>query len=68
MASLVKAYTPFPIHASTQASIMNTASAGLWKSIGAKRIVLAREAALIEAKKIKSVTGLEIEHFIHGAM
>ncbi len=68
MASLVKAYTPFPIHASTQASIMNTPSAALWKSMGAKRIVLAREASLSEAKKIKLATGLEIEHFIHGAM
>ncbi|MEK9727534.1 MAG: peptidase U32 family protein, partial [Candidatus Margulisiibacteriota bacterium] len=68
MAVLIRDHTPFTIHASTQASIMNSHSAQLWANLGAKRVVLAREASLSEALKIKNNTGLEIEQFIHGAM
>jgi putative protease len=67
LASLIKSHTPFPIHASTQASILNSSTAKLWQSLGAKRVVLAREASLSEAEKIKAL-GIEVEVFIHGAM
>ena len=68
LASLAKKHTTIPIHASTQASILNSHAASLWQSLGAKRIVLAREASLMDADDIKSTTGLETEMFIHGAM
>ncbi|MEC8678408.1 MAG: peptidase U32 family protein [Candidatus Margulisiibacteriota bacterium] len=68
MAQLIKNHTTIPIHASTQASILNTETALFWKNLGAKRVVLAREASLEEACKIKKETNLEIELFIHGAM
>jgi putative protease len=58
--------TPFCI--STQASISNLASLNMYKSLGAKRVVLARECTLDMIKKIKSGADLEIETFIHGAM
>ena len=66
MCKLATTYTDIPIHASTQASILNEQTAKLWQRIGAKRIVLAREASLTESGKIKQRTGLETEVFIHG--
>ncbi|MGC6366829.1 MAG: peptidase U32 family protein [Candidatus Marinamargulisbacteria bacterium] len=68
MCKLATDHTNIPIHASTQASILNTESAKLWQAMGAKRIVLAREASLSESGQIKEATGLETEVFIHGAM
>jgi putative protease len=57
-----------PFCISTQASVSNSSSANFYKSIGASRIVLARECSLEEIKKIRKNTGVEIEAFIHGAM
>lgn len=57
-----------PFCISTQASISNSLSADFFKSLGAVRIVLARECSLAEIKKIRKKTKLEIEAFIHGAM
>ena len=68
LCTLAKEHTNIPIHASTQASILNTSTAKLWQSLGAKRIVLAREASLKNSDHIKTLTGLETEVFIHGAM
>lgn len=56
------------IHVSTQASILNYEAAKFYKSLGATRVVLAREASREDIKRIKEETGLEIECFIHGAM
>ena len=56
------------IHISTQASILNYEAAKFYKSLGATRVVLAREASREDVKRIKDETGLEIECFIHGAM
>lgn len=53
---------------STQGSVSNSLSADLYKQLGAVRIVLARECSLEEIKKIRAITYLEIEAFIHGAM
>ncbi|RPI68600.1 MAG: U32 family peptidase, partial [Ignavibacteriales bacterium] len=57
-----------PFCISTQASVSNSLSANFYKSIGAVRIVLARECSLEEIKKIRAKTDLELEVFIHGAM
>ncbi|HAB52297.1 MAG TPA: protease [Ignavibacteriales bacterium] len=57
-----------PFCISTQASVSNSLSAKFFKSLGAIRIVLARECSLEEIKKIRKKTNLEIEAFIHGAM
>lgn len=56
-----------PLHLSTQASVSNSEAAKLWKGLGVKRIVLARECSLEDIKEIKKKTGLEIEVFVHGA-
>ncbi len=57
-----------PFAVSTQASISNSSAAMMYKKLGAKRIVLARECSLEDIKKIKSKVDIEIETFIHGAM
>ncbi|MGA8265416.1 MAG: peptidase U32 family protein [Ignavibacteriaceae bacterium] len=57
-----------PFAVSTQASISNSVSAEMYRKLGAKRIVLARECHLDDVKKIKSKVDIEVEAFIHGAM
>jgi len=69
--SLCKKYAPkLECHISTQASIVNYASANAWYDLGAKRVILARETSLDEIREIRAKTPkeLEIEVFGHGAM
>ena len=56
------------LHISTQASTINYEAVKFYQSLGAKRIVLAREASKEDIQKIKEETGIELECFIHGAM
>ena len=56
------------IHISTQNSTTNKESVLFWKSIGAERVVLARELTKSEIKEIIDETGVETEVFLHGAM
>lgn len=56
------------IHLSTQASTLNYEAASFYKSLGVKRIVLAREASREDIKIIKEKTNLDLECFIQGAM
>ena len=56
------------LHISTQASILNHETVQFYKSLGAKRVVLARESSKEDIKKIKDETGMDLECFIHGAM
>ena len=56
------------LHISTQASSLNYETVKFYQSIGATRVVLAREATKEDIKRIKKETGIEIEAFIHGAM
>jgi len=53
---------------STQASTLNYEAVNFWKNQGVKRIVLGREAHRDDIIKIKEMTGVELECFIHGAM
>lgn len=58
------------IHISTQANILNIETAKLFVSLGAKRLILARELSLIEVAEIKKAMpkDIEIEVFVHGSM
>ncbi len=58
------------IHISTQANATSAAACRAWYSLGAKRVVLARELTLEEIKAIKAgiPEDLEIECFVHGSM
>lgn len=69
--SLARQYAPHvEIHASTQASVCNAEAAKVWHSLGAKRIVAAREMSLADLAVMKSQMppGMELEAFAHGAM
>lgn len=55
-------------HMSTQLSILNSEAVSLFKSLGASRVVLAREANLEEINSICSNVDVETEVFIHGGM
>lgn len=69
--SLIKKYAPsLEVHISTQAGIVNYASANEFYNMGAKRVVLARELSLEEIAEIRAKTPIEldIEAFVHGAM
>ncbi len=58
-----------PVHISTQANTLNAEAARFWQSLGASRIVLARELSLKEISEIHAACpDLELEAFVHGAM
>lgn len=68
---MAKQYAPgLDVHISTQAGIVNHAAANAFASLGAKRVVLARELSLEEIAGIRAKVpaGLELEVFVHGAM
>jgi len=57
-------------HVSTQASVANGAAARVWHSLGASRVVCAREMSLADIARLRqdAPPELEIEAFAHGAM
>ena len=61
-------FPDLPIHASTQMTITNVLGAQFLKSLGAERIVTAREMQLSEIEEIAKNTDVEIESFVHGAL
>lgn len=67
--NIVKTHSDIPIHISTQSNVTNLETARFWHSLGAKRIVPARELSFAELCEIKAaLPELELECFIHGAM
>ncbi|MBN1898302.1 MAG: U32 family peptidase C-terminal domain-containing protein [Spirochaetes bacterium] len=58
----------FHLTASTQTNITNYQAAELYRSLGIKRIIPARELTLKEISYIKKKTKMSLETFIHGAM
>lgn len=66
---IVKENSNLNISVSTQASNTNWRSVKMWKDMGAKRVVLAREISLENIKQIREkVPDIELEVFVHGAM
>lgn len=69
LARLIKAISPEQeIHASTQMTLASSEAVNLVKNIGFSRAVLARELSSKQIAQIKSLTDLELEVFIHGAL
>ena len=67
--NVVRQYFPdMDIHASTQMTVTGVNGAQFLKENGAVRVVPAREISLEEVRNIKSVTGMEMECFVHGAL
>ena len=66
---LLRRHLPaLPIHASTQAFIHNTATADFYHSLGAERVVAARELSLAGIRQMVEAARPEIEVFLHGAL
>lgn len=69
--SMVRRIAPdLAIHVSTQANITNSEAALVYISMGAKRLILAREMTLddIAVLRSKIPEDIELEAFCHGAM
>lgn len=67
--NVVRQYFPdMDIHASTQMTVTGVNGAQFLKENGAVRVVPAREISLEEVRNIKSLTGMEMECFVHGAL
>ncbi|MBQ4094016.1 MAG: U32 family peptidase [Oscillospiraceae bacterium] len=70
MAEFAAAAPALELHVSTQANCMNYRTAAVWATLGAKRIVLARELSLADIRALREQLdpSIELEAFVHGAM
>ena len=70
MAEFAAAAPALELHVSTQANCMNYRTAAVWASLGAKRVVLARELSLADIRALREQLdpAIELEAFVHGAM
>ena len=68
MRAIRERYPDFDCHASTQMTLHSTSDVLYAAQLGFSRVVLAREVSLEDIKKIRSVTDIELEVFVHGAL
>ncbi len=69
VARLLRALCPaLPLHASTQMTCTDAAAVELAASLGARRVILARELSLEDIAAIRATTDVELEVFVHGAL
>lgn len=64
---LRECFPGLPLHGSTQMTVTGAGGAVFLQSLGASRVVPARELSLEELKQIRD-TGIEVEAFVHGSM
>ena len=58
-----------PMHISTQANTLSGRAVMAWKSLGARRVNLARELSMAQIEDLsRFVRGVELEVFVHGAV
>ncbi|MDE7101107.1 MAG: U32 family peptidase [Anaeroplasmataceae bacterium] len=65
---VVQTYPDMEAHCSTQMGIDDLEGTLLFKKLGAKRVVLARETPIEKVKEIKKIAQIPLEIFIHGAL
>lgn len=69
IAKLIRDQAPsLEIHGSTQMSVTSAEGVELARSFGCSRVVLGRELCLSDIRKIASMTEVELEVFVHGAL
>lgn len=67
--SFIREFFPeFPVHSSTQMTVMSAEGVRALMEKGVSRVVLPRELSLSEIQKIYEKTGMELEAFVHGAL
>lgn len=67
-AAIEEKIPPIQIHMSTQCDNRSLEKVKFFDSVGASRVILARELSLSSIEKICKNTNCEIETFIHGAL
>lgn len=65
---IISRYPSIKAVASTQMGIDDVEGTKLVQELGVRRVVYARETPLDTLRKIKEITGIEVETFIHGAL
>lgn len=65
---IVRCFPDMEAHCSTQMGIDDLEGTLLWKELGAKRVVLAREVEIEKAKAIRCEAKIPLEIFVHGAL
>jgi putative protease len=69
VARLAQAVAPqLALHASTQMTCTDAGAVELARSLGARRVVLARELSLKDIAEIAGSSDVELEVFVHGAL
>jgi U32 family peptidase len=69
VARLARSLAPsLPLHASTQMTCTDAGAVELARSLGASRVILARELSLEDIAAIRRSTDMELEVFVHGAL
>ncbi len=66
--SLIPFFPELEFHFSTQAGIVSSAGCAAAKTLGVRRVVLARELSLEEIRAAAAVPGVEVEVFVQGAL
>ncbi len=67
--SLVKEIAPdMTIHLSTQANTVNSRAIRAWAGLGVGRVILARELSFGEISRMRAISPVELEIFVHGSM
>jgi 23S rRNA 5-hydroxycytidine C2501 synthase len=59
---------PLPLHASTQCDNRTKEKVRFLEEVGFTQVVLARELSLVEIARIRAVTSVPLEFFVHGAL
>ncbi len=65
---VVKNFVDMEVHCSTQMGIDDLDGTLLFKSLGAKRVVLSREVPIDKVKEIRRLAKIPLEIFVHGAL
>ncbi len=65
---IIRRFPDMEAHCSTQMGIDDLEGTLLWKELGAKRVVLAREVPIEKAKEIRRIARIPLEIFVHGAL
>ncbi|MGI6386853.1 putative protease YhbU [anaerobic digester metagenome] len=67
--SLVREIAPdMPLHLSTQANTVNSRALRAWAGLGVSRVILARELSFEEISRMKAISPVELEVFVHGGV
>jgi len=69
VARLARSVAPtLRVHGSTQMSVTSAQGVAFAAAHGARRVVLGRELALADLRRIRAATDVELEVFVHGAL